>query len=155
MNRILLAATLAFCFTASAHDVADHREHQSQLNTLPNQLADGLELSPNFPIELFLDRGRLLGCIFDSKFFSLGSILIEESLPRKCELGPARTGVWQELTDIEMALYLEQLEKQQATEGDDNNETLLVADKPLTETEIRLVRLFRISQLQEQRKNNR
>jgi len=31
----------------------------------------------DFPWELVLDRGKIVGCIYDNKYYSLGSLLIE------------------------------------------------------------------------------
>ena len=56
-----------------------------------------------FPWELVLDRGKIVGCIYDNKYYSLGSILIEESLPRSCSLNSAREGIWSELSGAELA----------------------------------------------------
>ena len=45
---------------------------------------DGVDLNDaSFPWQLVLDRGKILGCIYNNRFYSLGSILVLESLPRK------------------------------------------------------------------------
>lgn len=108
---------------------------------------DGIALSnKEFPWELVIDRGKIVGCIYDNKYYSLGSILIEENLPRKCQLNSAREGVWAELSGSELADFHEQEKKKQELEIEKTkllNESNLVGGKPLTTEEAFLIRYLR------------
>lgn len=92
-----------------------------------------------FPWELVIDRGKILGCVYDNKFYSVGSILILESLPRKCELDSDRSGLWQHLSESELALYKESLEAQQQLE----REATFIGSKAITPIEARVIRYLR------------
>jgi len=101
---------------------------------------DGIELEDDgFPWGLVVDRGKILGCVYDSRFYSLGSILILESLPRKCEQASDRNGVWQILSEQEMADFKRSIEEQDQAQ----REVTFVGGKPLTDEEIRLIRFLR------------
>ena len=91
------------------------------------------------PWELFVDRGKLLGCIYDSRFYSLGSILVLESLPRKCELASDRTGMWSQLSEAELLLFKENIETQQKLE----RESTYIGKEPINEEEARVIRYLR------------
>jgi hypothetical protein len=92
-----------------------------------------------FPWELVIDRGKILGCVYDNKFYSVGSILILESLPRKCGQDSDRSGIWQQLSETELALFKESLEAQQQLE----REATLIGNKPITKEEARVIRYLR------------
>lgn len=91
------------------------------------------------PWELFVDRGKLLGCIYDSRFYSQGSILVLESLQRKCELASDRTGMWAQLSEAEMLLFKENIETQQKLE----RESTYIGKDPINEEEARVIRYLR------------
>lgn len=93
----------------------------------------------NFPWELVLDRGKILGCIYDNKFYTLGSILILEYLPRKCEQASDRNGVWMQLSEDEMNLFKENIEKQRKLE----RESTYIGSQPITADEARIIRYLR------------
>ncbi|WP_213994957.1 hypothetical protein [Arsukibacterium sp.] len=93
----------------------------------------------NFPWQLVVDRGKILGCVYDNKFYSLGAILILESLPRKCELASDRNGVWEQLTEAELLLWQESIEEQQATKP----EATYIGNDPINDEEARLIRYLR------------
>lgn len=95
--------------------------------------------SGGIPWELFVDRGKLLGCIYDSRFYSLGSILVLESLPRKCELASDRMGVWSQLSEAELLLFKENIETQQKLE----RESTYIGNDPINEEEARVIRYLR------------
>lgn len=92
-----------------------------------------------FPWQLVVDRGKILGCVYDNKFYSLGAILILESLPRKCELGSDRNGLWEQLSEAEMQLFSESLQKQQALE----RESTYIGSDPVNPDEARVIRYLR------------
>lgn len=101
---------------------------------------DGIELEDDgFPWGLVVERGKILGCVYDSRFYSLGSILILESLPRKCEQASDRNGVWQILSEQEMADFKRSIKEQEQAQ----REVTFVGGKPLTDEEIRLIRFLR------------
>jgi len=101
---------------------------------------DGIELEDDgFPWGLVVDRGKILGCVYDSKFYSLGSILILESLPRKCEQASDRNGVWQILSEQEMADFKQSIKEQDQAQ----KEVTFVGGKQLTDEEARLIRFLR------------
>jgi len=112
---------------------------------------DGVNLSDSsFPWELFLDRGKILGCIYDNRFYSLGSILVLESLPRKCGLGPDRNGVWDILSEAELVLFKENIEIQQQLE----RESTYIGKEPISRQEARVIRYLRgVKKVSEKRKN--
>lgn len=92
-----------------------------------------------FPWQLVVDRGKILGCVYDNKFYSLGAILILESLPRKCELGSDRNGLWEQLSETEMQLFTESMQKQQALE----RESTYIGSDPVNLDEARVIRYLR------------
>lgn len=93
----------------------------------------------SFPWDLVLDRGKILGCIYDNKFYTLGSILILEYLPRKCEQASDRNGVWMQLSEEEMNLFKENIEKQRKLE----QESTYIGSQPITPDEARIIRYLR------------
>lgn len=111
---------------------------------------DGIELEDDgFPWGLVVDRGKILGCVYDSRFYSLGSILILESLPRKCEQASDRNGVWQILSEQEMEDFKRSIkEQEQAQKG-----VTLVSGKPLTDEELRLIKFLRHNKRMSARKS--
>jgi hypothetical protein len=58
-----------------------------------------------FPWELLVDRGKINGCIYENAFYSVGSILIEDSLPRKCHIDSSRDGFWAELDERDLEIF--------------------------------------------------
>ena len=111
---------------------------------------DGIELEDDgFPWGLVVDRGKILGCVYDSKFYSLGSILILESLPRKCEQASDRNGVWQILSEQEMADFKRSIKEQEQAQ----KEVTLVSGKPLTDEELRLIKFLRHNKRMSARKS--
>ncbi|WP_448556660.1 hypothetical protein [Thalassotalea montiporae] len=101
---------------------------------------DGVNLSDNnFPWHLVMDRGKILGCIYDNKYYSLGSILVLESLPRKCGQASDRNGVWQQLSESELALFKQNIETQQQLE----RESTYIGAEPINREEARLIRYLR------------
>ena len=107
----------------------------------PANFADsGISVSDkNFPWQLVVDRGKILGCVYDNKFYSLGAILILESLPRKCELASDRNGLWEQLSEAELLLFQESIEKQQNTQ----QEATYIGNDPINDEEARLIRYLR------------
>ena len=109
--------------------------------------ADGIDVSKSsFPWELVIDRGKILGCIYNNKFYSIGSILIEETLPRKCQLNSAREGVWSELSGAELAEYNESIERQQMLEVEKEKriaESAVIGSTPLSREEAMIIRYLR------------
>ncbi|KKO46637.1 hypothetical protein WG68_04945 [Arsukibacterium ikkense] len=93
----------------------------------------------DFPWQLVVDRGKILGCVYDNKFYSLGAILILESLPRKCELASDRNGQWQQLSEAELLLLQENVKQQQAVQ----REATYIGNEPINEQEARLIRYLR------------
>ncbi|WP_085299592.1 hypothetical protein [Cognaticolwellia mytili] len=93
----------------------------------------------SFPWELVIDRGKILGCVYDNRYYTLGSILILESLPRKCGLATDRNGVWQQLSEPEMLHFKESIEIQQALE----RESTYIGSDPINREEARLIRYLR------------
>ncbi|WP_341502471.1 hypothetical protein [Gallaecimonas sp. GXIMD4217] len=101
---------------------------------------DGIHVDrKDFPWELVVDKGKLLGCVYDDRFYSLGSILILESIPRKCEIGPDKHGLWTQLSESELAMLKENIETQQAIE----RESTYIGNKPINKEEARLIRYLR------------
>ena len=101
---------------------------------------DGVNLdNGSFPWQLVMDRGKILGCVYDNKYYSLGSILVLESLPRKCEQASDRNGIWQQLSESELALFKENIEIQQQLE----RESTYVGSEPINREEARLIRYLR------------
>ncbi len=101
---------------------------------------DGIMVNDkSFPWETVMDRGKILGCVYDSRFFSLGSILILESLPRKCELAKDRNGRWEQLSESEMLLFKENVETQSRLE----KESTFIGSDPITPIEARVIRYLR------------
>jgi hypothetical protein len=109
--------------------------------------ADGIDVSKSsFPWELVIDRGKILGCIYNNKFYSIGSILIEETLPRKCQLNSAREGIWSELSGSELAEYNESIERQQMLAVEKEKriaESTVIGSTPLSREEAMIIRYLR------------
>ena len=102
--------------------------------------ADGIDVNDkSFPWELVIDRGKILGCVYENRFYSLGSILILESLPRKCGLATDRNGIWEQLSETELLLFKESIETQQVLE----RESTYIGGAPLNRAEARLIRYLR------------
>ena len=93
----------------------------------------------SFPWETVINNGKILGCVYESRFYSLGSILILESLPRKCELASDRNGYWEQLSEVEMTLFTKNIEAQQKLE----REATFIGNEPLNPAEARLIRYLR------------
>jgi len=101
---------------------------------------DGIHVNDkSFPWELVIDRGKILGCVYENRFYSLGAILILESLPRKCILATDRNGVWEQLSESELVLFKENIERQQKLE----RESTYVGNKPINREEAQLIRYLR------------
>ena len=101
---------------------------------------DGVDLNDDsFPWQLVLDRGKILGCIYNNRFYSLGSILVLESLPRKCGQASDRNGIWQQLSETELALFKQNIEIQQQLE----RESTYIGTEPINREEARLIRYLR------------
>jgi len=101
---------------------------------------DGIVLNDqSFPWETVIDKGKILGCVYESRFYSLGSILILESLPRKCELASDRNGLWEQLSEAEMVLFKQNVEAQNALE----RESTLIGKEAINPSEARLIRYLR------------
>jgi len=97
---------------------------------------DGVGLSDkSFPWELVIDRGKILGCVYENRFYSLGSILILESLPRKCGLATDRNGVWEQLPEPELLLFKESVATEQ--------ELAEIGDTPISNSEAMLIKYLR------------
>jgi len=110
---------------------------------------DGIELSgTEFPWELVIDRGKIQGCIYDNKFYSVGSILIEETLPRKCELNSVREGFWSELSETELIAFEESMKAEQ----EKTKTSVSIGDKPITANEAAIIRYIRRTQAREAKK---
>jgi hypothetical protein len=104
----------------------------------------------DFPWELVTDRGKIVGCIYDNKYYSLGSILIEESVPRKCSLNSAREGFWSELSGPELSAFEEALEEDARREKEREERignSTYIGNKPITKEEAYIIRMIR-SQVQ-------
>ncbi|CAM5202387.1 hypothetical protein [Alishewanella longhuensis] len=111
---------------------------------------EGIALNDtSFPWQLVIDRGKILGCIYDNKFFSLGAILVLESLPRRCELASDRNGRWELLPDAELLAWQENIKQQQAMQ----REATYIGKDPITEEEARLIRYVRRVKAQAEREN--
>ncbi|REL27112.1 DUF1496 domain-containing protein [Thalassotalea euphylliae] len=101
---------------------------------------DGVNLDDaSFPWQLVIDRGKILGCIYDNKYYSLGSILVLESLPRKCEQASDRNGIWQQLSESELALFKQNIEIQQQLV----RESTYIGAERINREEARLIRYLR------------
>jgi len=101
---------------------------------------DGIVLNDqSFPWETVIDKGKILGCVYESRFYSLGSILILESLPRKCELASDRNGLWEQLSEAEMVLFKQNVEAQNALE----RKSTLIGKEAINPSEARLIRYLR------------
>ena len=112
-----------------------------------NTKSKGVDLSGlDFPWELVLDRGKIVGCIYDNKYYSLGSILIEESLPRSCTLNSAREGVWSELSGSELAAFEKSLDEEARREKEREQRignSTYIGNKPITREEAFIIRMIR------------
>ncbi len=93
----------------------------------------------DFPWELVIVNKRINGCIYQNTFYSQGSILIEETLPRKCKIDPNRDGYWSELGNRELELYESSVRAQQQLES----ESMSIRGKSLTKFEIAVIRGMR------------
>jgi hypothetical protein len=93
----------------------------------------------SFPWELVIDRGKVNGCIYDNKFYSNGSILIEETLPRKCKIDPNLDGYWAELDERELQLFEESIRAQQELDAES------IGIGKLSKYETAIVRIMRKS----------
>lgn len=101
---------------------------------------DGIFINDkSFPWETVINKGKILGCVYESRFYSLGSILILESLPRKCELASDRNGYWEQLSEVEMELFTKNIEAQRTLE----REATFIGNEPLNVNEARLIRYLR------------
>ncbi len=92
-----------------------------------------------FPWELVIDRGKINGCIYDNKFYSNGSIIVKETLPRKCRIDPNRDGYWAQLEKDELELYEDSVRAQMKLDS----EALTVGKEPLNRYEAAIVRYMR------------
>lgn len=129
MKYLILSLLIAFNITLSA---------QANANSLVTE--DGIALhDSSFPWQLVIDRGKILGCIYDNKFFSLGAILVLESLPRRCELASDRNGRWELLPETELLAWQENVRQQQAMQ----REATYIGKDPINEEEARLIRYVR------------
>ncbi len=99
---------------------------------------DGLN-QKEFPWELVIDRGKINGCIYDNKFYSNGSIIVKETLPRKCRIDPNRDGYWAQLEKDELELYEDSVRAQMKLDS----EALTVGKEPLNKYEAAIVRYMR------------
>lgn len=123
----LIVVCMAFITTPAAEEPA-------------NMLDGGISVSDkNFPWQLVVDRGKILGCVYDNKFYSLGAILILESLPRKCELASDRNGLWEPLSEAELLFLQESIAKQQSSQ----QEATYIGNDPINDEEARLIRYLR------------
>ncbi|SNY42574.1 hypothetical protein SAMN06297280_0461 [Arsukibacterium tuosuense] len=128
---LIRLAIIALCMVFTAGPYAEESA---------NLTDGGISVSDkNFPWQLVVDRGKILGCVYDNKFYSLGAILILESLPRKCELASDRNGIWEQLTEAELLLWQESIEEQQATKQEAN----YIGNDPINDEEARLIRYLR------------
>lgn len=93
----------------------------------------------SFPWELVIDRGKVNGCLYDNKFYSNGSILIEETLPRKCKIDANRDGYWAELDERELQLFEESIRAQQELDAES------IGIGKLSKYETAIVRIMRKS----------
>jgi hypothetical protein len=93
----------------------------------------------SFPWELVIDRGKVNGCLYDNKFYSNGSILIEETLPRKCKIDPNLDGYWAELDERELQLFEESIRAQQELDAES------IGIGKLSKYETAIVRIMRKS----------
>lgn len=101
----------------------------------------GIDKKVGFPWELVIDRGKINGCIYDNKYYSNGSIIVKETLPRKCKISPNRDGYWAQLDDDELKLYKASVRAQMKLE----EEALTVGGGPLNRYEAAIVRFMRKS----------
>lgn len=132
MRKITFLISILVSFSLFAQDVTEK---------------DGIDLSSSeFPWQLVIDRGKIVGCIYDNKYYSLGSILIEESLPRKCTLNSAREGVWSELSGSELSAFEESLNEEARREEEKEKriaESTYIGSKPITREEAFIIRMIR------------
>jgi hypothetical protein len=132
MKKFTLLTSFFLCFTAFAQNGNEDK---------------GIDVSGvEFPWELVIDRGKIIGCIYDNKYYSLGSILIEESVPRKCSLNSAREGFWSELSGSELAEFEEALEEDTRREKEREERianSTYIGSKPITQEEAYIIRMIR------------
>lgn len=100
-----------------------------------------------FPWELIMDRGKINGCIYKNAYYSAGSVLIEETLPRKCKIDPNRDGYWAELDERELELFEASVKSKLAKDA----ELLKVGHEPLSDFEMRMVSMIRYKDKWEER----
>lgn len=111
-------------------------------NSVSFALADSKKnKDESFPWELVIDRGKINGCIYENKYYSNGSIVVKETLPRKCKIDPNRDGYWAQLDENEFELYEESVRAQMKLE----EEALTVGNEPLNRYEAAIVRYMRRS----------
>ena len=126
--KLTMLFLLFFSLTASAQGISEKE--------------DGVYINDQtFPWHTIMHEGKVLGCIYESRFYSLGSILILESLPRKCELASDRNGIWKQLSESEMILFKENIEAQQTIE----REATYIGAEPISPIEARVIRYLRNS----------
>ena len=123
---IIRIIALLFLFSASVY--AEAKDEKD----------DGLN-QKEFPWELVIDRGKINGCIYDNKFYSNGSIIVKETLPRKCRIDPNRDGYWAQLEKDELELYEDSVRAQMKLDS----EALTVGKEPLNKYEAAIVRYMR------------
>ena len=123
---IIRIIALLFLFSASVYAEAKD-EKDDDLN------------QKEFPWELVIDRGKINGCIYDNKFYSNGSIIVKETLPRKCKIDPNRDGYWAQLEKDELELYEDSVRAQMKLDS----EALTVGKEPLNKYEAAIVRYMR------------
>ncbi|MVF14949.1 hypothetical protein FT643_22705 [Ketobacter sp. MCCC 1A13808] len=100
------------------------------------------EKDTGFPWELVIDRGKINGCIYNNRYYSNGSIVVKETLPRKCKIDSNRDGYWAQLEEDELKLYESSVRSQMKLE----EEALTVGIEPLNKYEAAIVRFMRRSQ---------
>lgn len=93
----------------------------------------------NFPWELVTEKGKINGCIYKNEFYSVGSIIVAEKLPIKCKINPARDGIWSELDDGELQLYIRSVKQQERLAA----QSLKIGDQPINHFEASVIRSIR------------
>ncbi|WP_286235672.1 hypothetical protein [Thalassotalea sediminis] len=103
---------------------------------------DAIGLSTSeFPWQLVIDNGKIMGCIYNNKYYSLGSILITEFLPRKCTLNSAREGVWSKLTETELVAFEEA--RREAENKNKAGGSTAIGNQALSKDEAIIIRMIR------------
>ena len=150
---IHIASVIAL-FTSSVSFGASHSDNSDNSDRLFENQSNGVSIGDHtFPWELVLDRGKILGCVYDNNFFSLGSILILESLPRKCELASDRNGQWQPLTDAELVVFKDN--QAAIKEAKEQTESQNISSDSLTVEEKGLIRYLRIMKVRQNNKRSK